>query len=300
MGESAEFETLTMLEARLAAALDRIATGLGDLQPAPLEDPGMTSAMMEDALARADAAEARAAMLDDRARALETRLAEAEAALGEAEAALAAQAEPAEPPAEPEVSSDDIAALMRERDMLAQRVQALDAGRKADRDEFNRVLSARDEDITGLQGELQELREAAAEAAARPAPPAEPAGADNRDMVDIMMVRVRRMRTQRGEARAQRDDALDMLEELKSPTQDIDARLTALRSEIVRLRVANDDLVEQLARMRDMSPIDAATVYEALVDEIAALRAARASEAAEIERILDDLGPALAEGGPNA
>jgi chromosome segregation ATPase len=297
MGESAEFETLTMLEARLAAALDRIASGLSDVQaapPAPLEDPGMTSAMMEDAFARADSAEAQSAALQDRVRALETRLEEAQAALNDAETRAA--------PAPPEVSSDDIAALMQERDMLAQRVQALEAGRKADRDEFNRVLAARDEDITGLQGELQELREAAADAVATPqsdpAPDANPGG--NSEMVEIMLVRVRRMRAQRGEARAQRDDALDMLEELKAPTRDIDARLTALRSEIVRLRVANDDLVEQLARLRDSGQVDAAAVYEALFDEIAALRAARASEAAEIERILNDLGPALAEGGANA
>jgi len=40
MGDNAEFEKLSTLEARLAAALDRIAVGLGEVQPyLPPEDP---------------------------------------------------------------------------------------------------------------------------------------------------------------------------------------------------------------------------------------------------------------------
>ena len=43
MGETAEFEKLNTLEARLAAALDRIATGLGEaMVPAVMEDPGLS------------------------------------------------------------------------------------------------------------------------------------------------------------------------------------------------------------------------------------------------------------------
>lgn len=65
MGETAEFEKLNTLEARLAAALDRIATGLGEaMVPAVLEDPGLSSAAFEDALLRAEAAEARIAQLE--------------------------------------------------------------------------------------------------------------------------------------------------------------------------------------------------------------------------------------------
>ncbi|MBF9046730.1 hypothetical protein LSUCC0031_06340 [Rhodobacterales bacterium LSUCC0031] len=65
MGETAEFEKLNTLEARLAAALDRIAAGIGTM-PAhpPLEDPGLSSAAAEDALIRAEAAEARMAALE--------------------------------------------------------------------------------------------------------------------------------------------------------------------------------------------------------------------------------------------
>lgn len=65
MGETAEFEKLNTLEARLAAALDRIATGLGEaMVPVVLEDPGLSSAAFEDALLRAEAAEARIAQLE--------------------------------------------------------------------------------------------------------------------------------------------------------------------------------------------------------------------------------------------
>ena len=65
MGETAEFEKLNTLEARLAAALDRIATGLGDaMGKPPLEDPSLSSAAFEDAVIRAERAEARIAELE--------------------------------------------------------------------------------------------------------------------------------------------------------------------------------------------------------------------------------------------
>lgn len=65
MGETAEFEKLNTLEARLAAALDRIAAGLGSTMPAmALEDPGVSSAALEDAVIRAETAEARVAALE--------------------------------------------------------------------------------------------------------------------------------------------------------------------------------------------------------------------------------------------
>ena len=67
MGDTAEFEKLHTLEARLAAALDRIAMGLGEAPAsAPLDDPGFTSAALEDALIRAHSAEARVAALEAR------------------------------------------------------------------------------------------------------------------------------------------------------------------------------------------------------------------------------------------
>ena len=72
MGDNAEFEKLSMLEGRLAAALERIAGGIGQLRSEPpIEDPGITSSAFEDAVIRAEAAEARAAELEARLAALE-------------------------------------------------------------------------------------------------------------------------------------------------------------------------------------------------------------------------------------
>lgn len=128
MGETAEFEKLNTLEARLAAALDRIAIGLGEAMTAPpLEDPGLTSGAYEDALIRAQTAEARSA-------ALEARL---------AQAALAAP-------------GPDVATLAAERDAARAHAQAQDAARQADRDEAARALAARNGEVARLNAALAE------------------------------------------------------------------------------------------------------------------------------------------------
>jgi hypothetical protein len=95
MGDSAEFEKLGALEARLAAAIDRIAKGM-----AARGGDGGDGAATEDAVARKPPrprqdAEARAAELAQRVAALEARLAETQDALGAAEKTSLAEAPPA-------------------------------------------------------------------------------------------------------------------------------------------------------------------------------------------------------------
>jgi DNA repair exonuclease SbcCD ATPase subunit len=110
MGETAEFEKLNTLEARLAAALDRIAAGLGSAMPAvALEDPGLSSASLEDAMIRAETAEARVAALEaqmtgllDAAKAAAQALTARDAEIAQLQASLAAQT-----PAAAAVDDDD-------------------------------------------------------------------------------------------------------------------------------------------------------------------------------------------------
>ncbi|BDW85682.1 hypothetical protein [Roseicyclus marinus] len=210
MGDNAEFEKLSMLEARLAAALDRIAGGIGQMRAAPpIEDPGITSSAFEDAVIRAEAAEARAAEL-------EARLAAFEAA------------------AAPREESADTAEIER--------------------------LTAQ---VAELEG------------------------------------RVTRLRAERAEAIAERDEARDIAEELQAAGgMGPDDRNMALRAEVQELRTINERLTKNLNRLRGENASDPNVLNKALVVELDALKAARASEAAELERILADMDRAGAgEGG---
>lgn len=244
MGDNAEFEKLSVLEARLAAALERISTGVGALSvqtQMPLDDPGLTSAAMEEAQMRADSAEARVAEL-------------------EAELAQAVPVVEGPDPA-------DVAALLEERDALAGQVETL-AGRVA---------------------ELE------AEAAA---PVAASAPADD-DTVEILRVRVtdlesrvQRLRAEKSELIDERDDARDIAEELQvSSGMTPDARIMGLRGELHEMRVINERLMKNINRLRGENATDPGVLNKALTVELAAMTAARASEAAELDRILSDLSP---------
>lgn len=302
MGDSAEFEKLTMLEARLAAALDKIAAGIGARGTGAavgMVDPPETSAAMEDALARADAAEADKAALAEQVTALEGRLQEATDALAEAEAAV----EVGGPSGGSDMGDADIARLTEERDELEQRVQALEAARTADADETKRAMAERDEEITALHQQLQDVTNASADTSA----PSSDAGAEDgsaaeslTDAINAMTVRLKRLQRQKQEALAERDDAKAVMDELGRSDDELDARILALRSEIVRLRLSNDDLLQTVDAVGKASALDIPDVIDALVSEIDALRTARASEAAEIARILADLEPAVAQGGAHA
>ncbi|MCT4684931.1 MAG: hypothetical protein N4A39_14500 [Roseicyclus sp.] len=265
MGDNAEFEKLTMLEARLAAALDRIAVGLGEAQAmAAVEDPAFTSGALEDMQMRVEAAEARSAAL--------------EAELGAGRDAAAAQA-----------------SLIAERDAALQRAAALEAAREADRDEAQRALAAQ-------EAELATLR-AAAQSASAPTDAPSDAEAEATAALEAQLAelqgRVGRLRAERAEALAQRDEARDLLEEMQASTGVTpDDRVMALRAEVQELRVINERLAKNLDRMRSANASDPKLLNKALVVELDALKAIRASEAAELSRILSDLeGGATGEGG---
>jgi DNA repair exonuclease SbcCD ATPase subunit len=255
MGDNAEFEKLTTLEARLAAALDRIAVGLGEMPMAPpMEDPALTSGAFEDLQLRAEAAEARVAEL---------------------EAELAAQGS-----GDAEAVGDDLTA---ERDAALARAAALEAAREADRDEAQRALAARD-------AEIAELR------AARDAAPAADA-TDSAAEIDALKAqvaelegKVTRLRAERAEAFAERDEARDIAEELQAASgMSPDDRAMALRAEAQELRVINERLAKNIDRLRGENATDPKTLNKALLVELDALKAIRASEAAELTRILSEL-----------
>jgi hypothetical protein len=258
MGDNAEFEKLTMLEARLAAALDRIAVGMGEVQAtAPVEDPALTSGAFEDLQMRAEAAEARVAEL-------EAQLAEAGGAGDEAD-------------------------LVAERDAALGRVAALEAAREADRDESHRIIAARD-------AEIEELRTAIA--ASEPSDAEDGAEALRAQIADLEG-KVARLRAERAEAYAERDEARDIAEELQAASGVTpDDRAMALRAEVQELRVINERLTKNIERMRSENATDPKILNKALVVELDALKAIRASEAAELSRILSDLEQgATGEGG---
>jgi len=255
MGDNAEFEKLTTLEARLAAALDRIAVGLGEAMPMPaMEDPALTSGALEDLQMRAEAAEARAAEL-------EAQLAQVGGTPG------------------PEADHAD---LVAERDAALERVAALEAAREADRDEAQRSLSARDAEIE----ELRRTRDAATAGAGTDTDEAEALRAQVADLEG----KVARLRAERAEAYAERDEARDIAEELQAASgMSPDDRAMALRAEVEELRIINQRLTKNIDRLRSEKASDPKVLNKALVVELDALKAIRASEAAELSRILSDL-----------
>ncbi|WP_439138888.1 hypothetical protein [Roseicyclus sp.] len=245
MGETAEFEKLNTLEARLAAALDRIASGVGEaLAQAPLEDPAQSSASFEDALIRAETAEARIAQL---------------------EAQISGLIDPAQ----------------------------ADAAAKA----AAATIAAREAEIARLQDSL------AAQAAPPPAADngmAEELTAKTARITDLE-ARLARLRTERDAAIAAQEEARDIAEELQAAAgHHPEERAMTLRAEIKELQVINDRLIKNINRLRGENATDPSVLNKTLVVELDALRAMRASEAAELERILADLDQAETAGGAHA
>jgi chromosome segregation ATPase len=278
MSDSAEFQTLSALEARLASALDRIADGLGPLRARRMDDPDMTSAVMEDALATADAARTAEAV--------------ALARVAEMEAKLAA--------ATPVAAAADDTAL---KDMTAAR-DALDAARKADADDARRMAKTRDEAVAAAKAELEEARAANADLRDRLSKAQEAATARNPDgTVENLSVefqtlrgRVARLRLERNEARQERDEATDQLDELRAMAggdDTVDTRVLTLRAELRSLQGEAEMAAIHLEQLQATPITDAAGVNAAMVSELRALRAARAAEAAELARVLDEMRPLI-------
>jgi chromosome segregation ATPase len=270
MSDNAEFEKLSTLEARLAAALDRIAVGLGEGQAAaPTEDPGITSAAFEDALIRAETAEARARDAEARLREVEAHVADLESHVAE----LAAMVPTGETPA----AQSGMAELEAMAADLSRRLAESEARAAALEEELAAAAAAvadprREEEIQRLTAQVSDLE-----------------------------ARVTRLRAERSEAIAERDEARDIAEELQAAGgMGPDDRNMALRAEVQELRTINERLTKNLARLRGENATDPTVLNKALVVELDALKAARASEAAELERILADLDRAEAGEGAHA
>jgi chromosome segregation ATPase len=175
--------------------------------------------------------------------------------------------------------------------------------------ERNAEMAQLREDLQSAESERASLAEAldaaraAAEAALDVASPMFEGGAEDledlQEELSFAQTRIRRLRQQRNAARSERDVARNLLEDATTPDEQIDARLSGLREEVAALRTANEDLLEQIARAREAGQAAGTVLNEALVDEVLALKAARASEAAELERIMAELAPALSAGGQN-
>jgi DNA repair exonuclease SbcCD ATPase subunit len=245
MGETAEFEKLNTLEARLAAALDRIAAGLGSAMPAvALEDPGVSSASLEDAMIRAETAEARVAALE------------------------------------------------------VQMTGLVDAAKAA-----AQALTARDAEIAQLQDSLAAQSPAAADDDADAEAKAEASAqlAAQEARIADLEARLARLRGERDAALAAQEEARDIAEELQAAAgHHPDDRAMALRAEIKELQVINHRLIKNINRLRGENATDPSVLNKTLMVELDALRAQRASEAAELERILADLDQAATGDGAHA
>lgn len=266
MGETAEFEKLNSLEMRLAAALDRIASGLAKTPPvAALEDPAITSAAFEDAVIRAQTAEGRIA-------ALEAQLADV--------AARAASA------------AGDLETLTQERDRALADLRALEAARQSEREAATGTLATLEQELSRLQAALTE-----AQGAAR----LDPSLTEERD---ALQGRVAALGDQLAQAVADRDAAMRAAEEALAQSEaapaQTDADPGALRNEIKDLQAINERLVKNINRLRGENATDPGVLNKTLVVELDALRALRASEAAELQRILAELDQAAAGEGADA
>ncbi|MBF9045429.1 hypothetical protein HKCCE4037_18990 [Rhodobacterales bacterium HKCCE4037] len=308
MGDSAEFEKLTELEARLATALDRIAAGQAALQaamagPAPvaMPDTGEADAAREEAEARANELAERVAMLEVQLAETQDALSETTSDLTQARADLdAMQSADSAAPDLPDTSGIE-----------AQLSEALAA-----RDEAEAALAAKDAEIAEKEAELAAraaeleekdaaLAEAQAALMAMPEPQPEPApAADTPDVEDmekalaVMTRRVERARAERDEARKACDRAVDIAEELREAKGSTpDERVLELRQQLRLMKNRAEDLAAQLAIVN--SGADASEIEQGLITELEALRQLRAADAAELSRIIADVeaGPASAGGG---
>ncbi|MEO0830802.1 MAG: hypothetical protein AAFY03_10135 [Pseudomonadota bacterium] len=299
MGDSAEFEKLTELEARLATALDRIAAGQAATSAAmPAMDGSAAEAAREEA-------EARATELSERVALLEAQLAETQDALSDATVDLTrARSELDAARSAPEAPGTDTAAVAA----LEARLTEAEAERGLAQD----ALVARDAELAERMAELAEKDAALAEAQAGGGASsddkagAEPGDADP-DVEDmekalaVMTRRVERARAERDEAREACDRAIDIADELREATgQTPEERVLELRRQLRLMKVRAEDLAAQLAIVN--SGADTVEVEQNLVTELETLRQLRAADAAELDRIIADIegGPAAIGGGRTA
>lgn len=163
------------------------------------------------------------------------------------------------------------------------------------------VAGASAEDVAQLEAALASERAAreaaeadlaaAQEAAAAAPPPAEPEPAPSDGEVSVLRNRAARFRDERNALRDERDELADRLDAaLAAAGSQTAAEPSDLVAALRQLRLANADLIEQCAEMRDKAP-DAELLNAALASELAALKAERQADAAEMAEILSALPP---------
>ncbi|WP_224814419.1 hypothetical protein [Hasllibacter sp. MH4015] len=275
MGDSAEFEKLTELEARLARALDRISAGIaagaGGASRSDAGQDGGDLAAAEEARAEA---EARAAEMSERVDALEARLAETQDTLAETQQELTKERAEAMP-------SVDMATLNA--------LEGRAAEAEARRGTVEAELAARTATIAEMRAALDaaadELEAARAQAQAAPE-----VNEDHEAAIAVLNRRLERVREERDAARAECDAAKDVADELRATGDgDPDDRMLELRRDLRVAQARAEDLAAQLEKARTGDAADGDARVEALQTELQALRDLRGVEAAELGRIVADL-----------
>lgn len=313
MGDSADFEKLTAMEARLSAALDRIAAGLSarPLQGTSVSE-GQHAAMAEAEEARLDA-ESRAQEAEERVVALEARLAETQDTLSDTQAelqvALAAQADGGAPEPvrqAPEIDTTALVALERrlaEADAAHGIAMAELAERDATLAELHSKLADKDALLAEAHAALEAAETAMAESTSVPteiqSADAVPSSRDAEieDMEKALAVmgrRVERARAERDAARAAYDAAADLADELREASgSEPEARVLELRRQLRLMRNRAEDLAAELSLLQSAAEVDAAALDQGLRAEVEALRHLRESDAAELDRIVQEMQAGL-------
>ncbi|KIC37396.1 hypothetical protein [Leisingera sp. ANG-M7] len=260
------------LQGRIQAALERISAGSAALQEARAADRVKAEEATAAAVQAAEAAAAGAAnaeleqaldeertanaQLEERVKVLHARLKEAE---GDASGGSSA-------------SSEDVAAMQAELELLRN-----EAGDPAEKQALR-------SEVSRLKGQL----EAAANTAANDKEALEDELAEAKAANDALQAQL-----QSAPAGGTQADAPDMNAELERQNE----ALVRLDSELQQLRLANEELRASNAALRDanaQSLGDAGLINTAMEAEIEGLRAAQASDQAQVNAVLAKLEPLLA------
>ncbi|WP_164658880.1 hypothetical protein [Tropicibacter sp. Alg240-R139] len=251
------------LQSRITAAMDRIGAGVETLVDQmgtnADADAALQSALDEEKLANAQ--------LEERLRSIKAKHA---AELEEAQAAG-----PSEGPTVEELQAE----LDRLKAELAEATAKLVAAEAA-KAEANAVIAEPGE-VESLRAELEELR----------------ASADNTEEIDGLNVEIAALKAElaNSERLDELKSELDMLRAERVSQADV---TTQLDKDLQRLRKANDQLREANAALREANEAgvgEPSLINQAMLAELEALRASRATDAAEAKAILSRLEPLLAQ-----
>lgn len=303
MGDIADMKDITEIEARLTRALDRIAAGVA-------AGAGDAGAQAEVEAARQDA-EAHAVEAAERVSALEARLAETQDALADAQTDLAsARAESVAVKAEAAAAHADSVAARAEAEAaalhaaqspgtdaaaLAALEQTL-AAAQASGGAAQAELAERTAELTEKDAALAEMQAALDAAQTAPVaanePDAEPE--DIEKALAVMGRRVERARIERDQARTACDAATDALDELREATgATVDERVLTLRRQLRLMRTRAEDLAAQVSLLQSGAGVDASVLDQGLLAEVETLRQLRETDAAELDRIVQEMQAGL-------